>query len=203
MSSSQGPAAGQSQTPYHDTAAKNIRDLARINEEVRPLSSLIYAEHGLIWFQNLPQLLELTATALSQLTNRPIPVSSTSTSATDSTLVRERAFLQKSDELFRLINITRDALKSNVDRLTENDVIPKETTREVIANRPAGGQPQQAPAPQAVVTNGGLGEFDIGMLNARARVGREGEAVMRRVEKLLEGIVNREKKDEDSTMADG
>ena len=93
-------------------------------------------------------------------------------------------------------------MKSNVDRLTANDVIPKEITRNVIPNQ-QGNQQQQAPVPQAVVTNGGLGDFDIGMLNARARVGREGEAVMKRVEKLLEEVVNGEKKDGDSAMADG
>lgn len=55
------------------------------------------------------------------------------------------------------------------------------------------GMPQKMPKDsEAAVTNGGLGEFDIGVLNARAgvREGGDGE-VLEKVKRLLEDLERR------------
>lgn len=154
----------------------------------------------------LPPVLSHAATTLSQLTNAPIASSS---SATDSPQVRRDAISSSAKEYFAAVfDISRE-LHKQVDDLEEAGVIPAQEVRytaRTVREEDAGfggqggllakaGMPQTQPKDsEATVTNGGLGEFDIGVLNARAGIREGGEdEVLEKVKRLLEDLERRSK----------
>jgi hypothetical protein len=161
----------------------------------------------------LPAVLDVAATTLSQLTNSPIP---TTPSAADTPQARRDAIASSANEYFTAVFSLSQELHKQVTDLEESGVIPAEEVRYVA--RTDGGQnanvvaqpglpplpPTQAKNTEATVTNNGLGEFDIGVLNARASV-REGgeEQVLERVRRLLEDLQPRTEDTEGSKKADG
>ncbi|KAF2266229.1 hypothetical protein CC78DRAFT_567097 [Lojkania enalia] len=185
MSTSQQLAVQPAQPhPYRQTAADNIRKLSTVNQK------------------NIPTILRTSATAISQLTNNPIvPTTTSQTAYQDSPQSREVAFARASEQLFTLINITRDALHSQISKLKDENVIPAETVRTLPSQGPTDhGQEGQQVGEE--IKNGGLGDLDVGVLNARARVGREGEEVLDRVTDILQDLVKKVE-GEDRLMVDG
>ncbi|KAF2737989.1 hypothetical protein EJ04DRAFT_509945 [Polyplosphaeria fusca] len=172
--SAQAPAPQPLPQPYQQTAADNIRQLSTINE-------------------SLPHILLHFGTAVSQLTKSPV-----SSNPTDSTQAREASFNASANALFRLINTTRNTLKDQVSSLQSQGVVPAETVRyippRVRAHRegePGDDKDKDVEDSEATITNGGLGDLDVGLLNARARVGREGTEALERAEKLLRDLEGR------------
>ncbi|KAF2444343.1 hypothetical protein P171DRAFT_31238 [Karstenula rhodostoma CBS 690.94] len=176
---------------YRSTATTHIRALSALSTR-------------------LPPVLAHAATTLSQLTNAPTPSSS---SATDSPQARRDAIASSAKEYFAAVFDIARELHKQVDDLEEAGVIPAQEVRYVartVREEDAGfggqggvlakaGMPQtQLKDSEATVTNGGLGEFDIGVLNARAgiREGGEGE-VLEKVKRLLEDSERRSKDAED------
>lgn len=164
---------------YRSTATTHIRELSTLSTR-------------------LPPILSSAAITLSQLTNSPIPASAT---AADTPQARRDAISSSAnDYLTAVFNLSKDLHKQVTD-LEEAGVIPPDEVRYITrtgADENAGAVGQTGPVgmPQvtakdreAIVTNGGLGEFDIGVLNARAGVRENGEdQMLERVKKTLEDI---------------
>jgi hypothetical protein len=172
---------------YRSTATTHIRALSTLSTRV-------------------PAILNHAATTLSQLTNAPIP---SSTTAADSPQARRDAISSSAKAYFAAVFDIATELLTQVSDLEEAGVIPAQEVRYIartVRDEDAGfggqggllakaGMPQTTPKDsEAAVTNGGLGEFDIGVLNARAgiREGGEGE-VLERVKRLLEDLERRGK----------
>lgn len=179
---------------YRDIATSHIRHLSALSTR-------------------LPPIINSAATTISQLTNSPI---SSTSSAEDTLEARRSAISASANEYFTAVfNLSNDLHKQVAD-LEEAGVIPAEEVRYVARideghNGPVTGQPGMLPAPQtkakdteATVTNGGLGEFDIGVLNARAAVRDDGEdQILERIKKLLKDLQPRtEGSDEGDKMDD-
>ncbi|KAF2241994.1 hypothetical protein BU26DRAFT_439633 [Trematosphaeria pertusa] len=168
----------QQQQPYRDIAATQIRSLSAINARI-------------------PSILTTSATTISQLTNAPIhpPSMDLSPTAPDTPALRRAALSTSSNAFFSLVLELRTALHAQINELEEQGVIPAEAVRyfaPVQQQGPPGQTQQQAEHrdSEATVTNGGLGDFDVGVLNARAGVRqRDGEEVLGRVKKVLEELV--------------
>ncbi|KAF1973189.1 hypothetical protein BU23DRAFT_465594 [Bimuria novae-zelandiae CBS 107.79] len=153
---------------YRSTATAHIRDLSTLSER-------------------LPPILNSAATAFSQLTNAPISSSST---AADTPQARRDAIASSANEYFTAVfNLSKDLHKQVTD-LEEAGVIPAEEIRYTARQMGMSGMPQiKTKDSEATVTNGGLGEFDIGVLNARAGVHENGEdQVLEKVKRLLEDL---------------
>jgi hypothetical protein len=170
---------------YRSTATTHIRALSTLSTRV-------------------PPILNHAAITLSQLTNAPIPSSPT---AADSPQARRDAISSSAKAYFAAVFDVATELLTQVSDLEEAGVIPAQEVRYIartVRDEDAGfggqggllakaGMPQTTPKDsEATVTNGGLGEFDIGVLNARAgtREGGEGE-VLDRVKRLLEDLERR------------
>ncbi|KAF2870929.1 hypothetical protein BDV95DRAFT_49919 [Massariosphaeria phaeospora] len=181
-SSSDGPAP-----PYRGLAATHIRALSLANE-------------------TLPPMLRASATAISQTTNSPINPPTSTSSQTPDSLTRRQALLSESSSTFlTLLQEVRMQLHSQIDALEAEGVIPAEYIKYVapLTNRPSTNlsqaeqaaeqqKAQKAHDPEESVTNGGFGEFDVGVLNARAGVRQAGgEHVLERVRVVLEELVQR------------
>lgn len=146
----------------------------------------------------LPSILDTAAMTLSQLTNSPIPAT---LSAADTPEARRSAISASANEYFTAVfNLSQDLHKQVTD-LEESGVVPAEEVRYIARtdegqNPSVVAQPGLPPPPQtqaknteATVTNNGLGEFDIGVLNARAGVRENGEdQVLERVKRLLDDL---------------
>jgi hypothetical protein len=110
------------------------------------------------------------------------------------------------------LNKIRAVLLAQVDALHSEQVIPEKATRYIPP--PSTKQfPQLSDAdrraieskkdPEQGVTNGGLGGFDIAMLNANAGVRQAGgEEVLERVKGILEELVQEETDGEDMDIDD-
>lgn len=170
-------------------AADNGSYRSNATEHIRALSTLS---------TRLPPILNSAATTLSQLTNAPI-VSSTAPAVADDEepKARREAIATSAQEYFTAVFNLSKELHKQVNDLEEAGVIPAEEVRYIARTEepaarqpPLPGMPPEPPAiakdTEATVTNGGLGEFDIGVLNARAGVRGTGEdELLDRVKRLL------------------
>ena len=176
-------------------AADNETYRSNATEHIRALSTLN---------TRLPPILNCAATTLSQLTNAPIVSSAAPTVAPDEEPeARREAIASSANEYFTAVFNLSKELHKQVTDLQEAGVIPAEEVRYIARteqpNIAASAQPGMPAAPpatakdtEATVTNGGLGEFDIGVLNARAGVRGTGEdEVLDRVKRLLEHLKRR------------
>ncbi|KAK8168615.1 mediator complex protein-domain-containing protein [Phyllosticta citrichinensis] len=133
-------------TDHVNLAVEHIQELSKIKEDI-------------------PKLLTAAGSAVSALTNReiPPPPSSSSTdpssSTSDSPLeARKAAFSAHTKTYFSLVRTIQDNLMREIGALEDAGVIPAKAEK-VEGGSGAGGE----------VKNGGLGELDVGWLNARTR----------------------------------
>ncbi|KAK8243639.1 mediator complex protein-domain-containing protein [Phyllosticta capitalensis] len=114
--------------------------------------------------EDIPKLLTAAGSAVNALTNRelpPPPPSSTTDSqaSSDSPLeARKAAFSAHTRTYFGLVRTIQDNLMREIGALEDAGVIPAKAEK-VEGGSGAGGE----------VKNGGLGELDVGWLNARTR----------------------------------
>ena len=135
--------------------------------------------------QDIPKLLLASSSAVAALTNKPIDSSSlpsdeSSVDPSDPLAARKRAFLAHNRQFYTLLRSVRDGLRAEADALA---------TAGLLDSTPANDE--LGPG----LTNGGLGDFDVGWLNSRTRdvgVGKERELV-KQLRELLEQIKNEKK----------
>ncbi|PSN62613.1 hypothetical protein BS50DRAFT_457858, partial [Corynespora cassiicola Philippines] len=165
----------QSQSqPYRELAATHIRELSDIKERI-------------------PTIVQQAAFAVSQLTNKPldIPAKNPPGHVSDSVPSRIEIIKRANDDLLAVVQQLRTDLHAQVDALANEGVIP---TQQTIKHAPVlQGQNQAAQDrqhdPEATVTNEGLGNLDVGNLNARAGVREvKGEEALTRVKEVLEEL---------------
>ncbi|KAI8939668.1 hypothetical protein NX059_003426 [Plenodomus lindquistii] len=156
---------------YRQVAASHIAVLSEINRQ-------------------LPKMLRYFATALTQLTDRPIL---DDPSSTDNLESRQLAFRKYATYTGMSVNLIREELVRQIEDLEKYKVIPASHPKFVVADRigAAASTKDEARDPQEGVKNGGYGEFDVGVLNARASTGVGGEDVLERVQGVLEELVKR------------
>lgn len=161
--------AQESQT-YHQIAATHIDTLSKINEQ-------------------LPKLLTYFAAAISQLTNNPIetPVSK---DQPDSPQARQQALWVMTMYVGAAIKEIREELSKQINDLERYGVIPAKHPK--YTSMPKQGQSANEVDPEATVKNGGYGDFDVGVLNARAASGHiGGDDVLDRVKAMVEDLMKR------------
>ncbi|EOD51293.1 putative casein kinase substrate phosphoprotein pp28 protein [Neofusicoccum parvum UCRNP2] len=118
--------------------------------------------------EDVPKLLTAASHAISALTNRPLD----SPSSADPLAARKEAYSAHTQTYFTLVRQIQDNLMREVGALEDAGVIPAKAEK---VERAA-----QTQREGAEVKNGGLGELDVGWLNARTRdvgVGKAGELV--------------------------
>lgn len=172
----QAPTA--SRQTYRQIAASHIEALNKLNS-------------------NLPDILALIAAALSQLTNNPIQ----SEPREDSPQSRNMDMSAFSNAIRTTMNEFRAALIEQINDLERYKVIP--ATMPKFTGLPStmpgvgGAQQQQTQAhikqdPDAGTKNGGYGDFDVGVLNARVASGQAvGEDTLDRVKAVLDELLER------------
>lgn len=168
------PAA--SQQTYRQIAASHIEALNKLNS-------------------NLPDILALIAASLSQLTNNPIQ----SSPQEDSPRARERDMVAFSGAVKGLVSGFREALVEQINDLERYNVIPATMPKftALPSAIPSMGQQQQQQAPMkqdadAGVTNGGYGNFDVGVLNSKVSSGQVGgDDTLDRVKAVLDELLER------------
>ncbi len=187
--SSQAPAT--SLQTYRQIAASHIEALNKLNS-------------------NLPDILALIAASLSQLTNNPIQ----SQEREDSVQSRNSDTIAFGHAVKTYMAQLRDALIQEINDLERYKVIPAQMPRFTALPRDptgAGGAQQQQAAPvqrnpDAGVTNGGYGDFDVGVLNARVASGQVGgEDTLDTVKAVLDELLERsgQKTNEEDMTVDG
>ncbi|KAF2130117.1 hypothetical protein P153DRAFT_366586 [Dothidotthia symphoricarpi CBS 119687] len=171
-SSQQAPNPQEAQT-YRQTAASNIRHLSRLNE-------------------HLPTMLTYFATALTQLTTSPIHTEKQQNQP-DSVLARQVALREAMGTVMMMTNILREELITQIEELEKHGVIPAAHQRFTAAQpRAVDGQEDRPRDSEAGVKNGGYGDFDVGVLNARAASGQVGgEDALNRLKAVLEDLTKR------------
>ncbi|KAF2849267.1 hypothetical protein T440DRAFT_469373 [Plenodomus tracheiphilus IPT5] len=174
---------------YRQAAASHIATLSEINHQ-------------------LPKMLRYFATALTQLTDHPIhdgPSSPSSSSPTDTVESRREAFRKYATFTGMSVNLIREELVRQIEDLEKYKVIPASHPKFTVAKRYTDSTPakEEPLDPRAGVKNGGYGEFDVGVLNARARAGMGGEDVLERVRGVLEELVRRREGVDESEIGDG
>ncbi|KAK6003678.1 hypothetical protein QM012_009449 [Aureobasidium pullulans] len=164
----------QSQPPPTVTPAERIRELLAINADV-------------------PALLSSAGGAINALTNRPPNAASNDSDdmvdvqSDNSAAAHKEAFTKHTTAYFTLIQSIMARLRRQAYALEEAGIIAAEaptlsTTGAAEASGPARrgpvGQAQRQPAEDGDrVTNGGLGNLDVGLLNSRGNsVGLDKEA---------------------------
>ncbi|KAH5531670.1 mediator of RNA polymerase II transcription subunit 11 [Parastagonospora nodorum] len=166
--------AQQSQT-YNQIAATHIDKLSKINEQI-------------------PKLLTYFAAAISQLTNNPVETPAQKDQP-DTRQAREQALWMQTVFVGLSINQIREALLTQISDLERYGVIPA-TQAKYTAQQIGKNAPQHDP--EASVKNGGYGDFDVGVLNARAASGQAGgEDVLDRVKAIVEELKKRDEGEED------
>ena len=172
----QAPTA--SQQTYRQIAASHIEALNKLNS-------------------NLPDILALIAAALSQLTNNPIQ----SEPREDSPQSRNMDMSAFSNAIRTTMNEFRAALIEQINDLERYKVVP--ATMPKFTGLPSampgvvGVQQQQTQAPvkqdpDAGIKNGGYGDFDVGVLNARVASGQVvGEDTLNRVRTVLDELLEK------------
>jgi hypothetical protein len=149
---------------YDQIAASHIDTLSKLNEQ-------------------LPKLLTYFAAVISQLTNNPIEVPATKDQP-DSAEMRQQAVFQMTAYVGAGIKLIRENLVDQINDLERHGVIP--------AKHPKYTKQGPGPVtvdPEASVKNGGYGDFDVGVLNARAASGHiGGDDVLARVKSMVEDL---------------
>lgn len=123
----------------------------------------------------MPKLLAAAGQAINALTNRPLSSSADSANSPSSATsldARKEAYSTHTQTYFTLVRQIQDNLMREIGALEEAGVIPAKAEKVEQAQREGahGGD----------IKNGGLGELDVGWLNARTRdvgVGKAGELV--------------------------
>jgi hypothetical protein len=163
------PAPQDPQT-YRKIAATHIDTLTRVNEM-------------------LPKLLVYFAATISQLTNNPVETPQ-SKGKPDAIKTRQAAMWTNSMYVGMTIKVIRDQLFEQIADLERYGVIPAKHPR--YTPLPGRGQGSKEHDPEASVKNGGYGDFDVGVLNARAASGHiGGEDMLERVKALVEDLAKR------------
>jgi hypothetical protein len=164
---------------YREVAAEHIDTLNEINHQI-------------------PKLLKYFATALSQLTNDPIPFQNDAMECTPGTLdARKEAFRINALFVGASCEVIRSELVKQINALERYKVIPKSHPKFTVTQRQGQGQKGKESEsdvvdPEKEVKNGGYGEFDVGVLNARASSGQVGtEHVLDRAKAILEELQKR------------
>ena len=171
------------------TPADRIRELAAINAQI-------------------PKLLELAGQAINTLTNRPLQASEdgegdaqmTNGERKDTLDARKQAFESLANQYDTGVRDLQAPLRRQVYALEEAGIIAAEAPSLSVSTQPAGlavgmaGRGQATVAAQASerITNGGLGNLDVGLLNSRGnKVGAEKEAeLLDEAKKLLEDVLS-------------
>lgn len=162
--------AQESQT-YHQIAATHIDTLSSINEQ-------------------LPKLLTYFAAAISQLTNNPIetPVSK---DQPDSAETRQQSLWVMTMYVGAAIKEIREELSKQINDLERYGVIPAKHPKYTVMPK-QGQSASEVVDSEASVKNGGYGDFDVGVLNARAASGHiGGDDVLDRVKAMVEDLMKR------------
>lgn len=179
-----GDAAPPAQQTYRHIAASHIDTLNEINRQ-------------------LPKMLTYFATALTQLTNNPIR-DRDQESEPDTVEARQAAFRKYAIYVGLSVNLIREQLRLQINDLEAHKVIPKshpkyrpvETAKQAEAHRDKDKEEKQFVDTEKFVTNGGYGEFDVGVLNARASLGQVGgEDTLDRVKAILDELKRRSEED--------
>jgi hypothetical protein len=159
----------ESQT-YRQIAATHIDTLSKINGQ-------------------LPKLLAYFAAAISQLTNNPIETSDQKDKP-DTPRERQQALWVMTIYVGACIKQIREELFEQINDLERYGVIPAKHPK--YTAMPGQGQAGNAKDPEASVKNGGYGDFDVGVLNARAASGHiGGEDVLDRVKAMVEELMKK------------
>ena len=179
--------ASQSITP-----ADRIRELSAINAQI-------------------PKLLELAGQAINTLTNRPLQASEdgegdahmTNGERKDTLDARKQTFEQLAIQFDTGVRDLQVPLRRQVYALEEAGIIAAEApslsvgTQLSTAAAGMAGRGQATVAAQAPerITNGGLGNLDVGLLNSRGnKVGAEKEAeLLEEAKELLQTTLDRSK----------
>jgi hypothetical protein len=176
---------------YRQVAAAHISTLNEINNQI-------------------PKMLKYFATALTQLTNNPIPFEHPDFVSTPGTLdYRKEAFRINAAYCSMAVDEIREELVKQINDLEKHKVIPKSHPKYTVAKRHGQtGKEETAEVvdPEKEVRNGGYGEFDVGVLNARANSGQVGgEDVLDRVKAILEDLKRQSEGDAygDEMVVDG
>jgi len=135
--------------------------------------------------QDIPKLLLASSSAVSALTNKPIdpsslPADESSVDPSDPLAARKRAFLAHNRQFYTLLRSIRDGLRAEADALTAAGLLDSTPATDELGSD---------------LTNGSLGDFDVGYLNSRTRdvgLGKERELV-KQLRELLEQIKNEKK----------
>lgn len=172
----------------------------------------------------VPPILQSAGQALSSLTNAPITTDSSHLDSSDSIALRKQLLTSSVQTFFQHTSTLARALGDEISALESHKIIPatgtKATSREMTAadaakylnpGKEVAPPPGVAPVEkgrdsEATVTNAGLGDLDIGMLNARVG-GAKGElevegGLVERVRGILGELV-REDDQEDEKMSEG
>ncbi|KAF1839712.1 hypothetical protein BDW02DRAFT_584934 [Decorospora gaudefroyi] len=164
---------------YREVAAKNIDTLNEINNQI-------------------PKMLKYFATAISQLTNDPIAFGHPDLKCTPGTLeARKEVFRVNATFCGLSVDLIRGELVKQINALEKCGVIPKSHPKFTVAQRQGHAQSGKEDKvevvdPEKEVKNGGYGEFDVGVLNARASSGQVGtKHVLDRAKAILEELNGR------------
>ena len=153
----------------------------------------------------IPHLLRISGTAVSQLTTRPVVTSTSSNSHedTDTPELRKSVLQRCTHDLFKSIGEVTKILHAQIADLQAEKVIPAAQVRYIPPAARPGQQPEERLRDsEATVTNGGLGDLDIGILNARAGVKQVGgEKILDRVQAILEALVKQAEREDEDKMA--
>lgn len=170
QSDGQQPQAQTNAQTYRQIAANHIDTLSGINEQ-------------------LPKLLAYFAATISQLTNNPIETKG-QVGQPDTVKGRQSALWMMSLYVGMAVKEIREELETQINDLERYGVIPAKHTKHIPL--PNAGQAAKPHDPQASVKNGGYGNFDVGVLNARAAPGHiGGEDVLDRVKTVVEELMKR------------
>ncbi|OJD34684.1 casein kinase substrate phosphoprotein pp28 [Diplodia corticola] len=152
----------------NDVAAEHIQELSKIKEDV-------------------PKLLTAASHAINALTNRPLASDDpspdpSSNSTSDPLAARKEAYQTHTRTYFTLVREISNNLSREIGALEDAGVIPAKAERVEQAQKQQQRRQRDGGGggAGAEVKNGGLGELDVGWLNARTRdvgVGKAGELV--------------------------
>lgn len=164
---------------YRQVATEHIDTLSEINAQ-------------------LPKMLTYFTTALSQLTNKPIR----DHDAPDTLEARQEAFRKYAMYTGLSVNVIREELTHQINDLEKYKVIPKSHPKYTVAKRHGEKTESEVVDSEKSVKNGGYGEFDVGVLNARASSGQVGqEDALERLNTLLEELMRRQGSVNEEQMA--
>jgi hypothetical protein len=172
---------------YREVAAEHIDTLNEINKQI-------------------PKMLKYFATALSQLTNDPVAFESDKLESAPGTLEARREIFRANAQYFKWsVDVIRKELILQINALEKYKVIPKSHPKFTVVKRQGQtgkGEDTDIVDPQEEVKNGGYGDFDVGVLNARASSGQVGsEDVLDRAKNILEDLHRRAGMTEKDEMA--